>query len=138
EQGLRRKPLLEQGGQVLRREMGFAEKDQDQRVGMLAAEFGDLVGGVAVAGPYLAQIFAGHAIEPVDGCIAVAGGGEQFEKCRPVVSPVKIEANALAQFVFINLASEPLVENVLIAGKNGFQSQHYRALVEFGIAEEQG
>src|SRR5208337_1883925 len=118
--------------------MRLAEQHNDQRAGMLAAKVGNLVGGMAVAGPDLAQIFAGNAIEPVDGCALVAGGGEQFVKCQPVVSPVKIEANALAQFMFINLASEPFVENVLIAGKNCFQSQHYRALVEFGVAKERG
>jgi len=105
---------------------------------MLAAEFGNLVGGVAVPGSYLSQIFAGHAIEPVDGCAAVAGGGQQFEECRPVVSPVEIETNALTQFVLLNLAAEPFVENVLVAGKNGFDSQHYGALVKFRITEERG
>ena len=66
----------------------------------------------------------------------VAGGGKKFVKCRPVVSPVEIETDALAQFIFINLAAQPFVENVLVAGENGFHSQHYGALVEFGIAEK--
>ena len=105
---------------------------------MAAANFGNLVGGVAVTGSDFAQIFARHAIEPVDGGAAVAGGGEQLVKWGPVVSPVEFETDALAQFVFVNLAAEPFVENVLVAGKNGFHSQHDGALVQFGIAEERG
>ena len=138
ERGFRGKPLLEQGGQMLRREMRLAEQHHDERVGMVAAEFGNLVGGMAIPGSDLAQIFARHAIETVDGGAVVAGGGEQFVKCRPVVSPVEIKTDALAQFIFINLAAKPFVENVLVAGENGFHSQHYGALVEFGIAQERG
>src|SRR5208282_568084 len=98
----------------------------------------NLVGGVTVTGPDFAQIFARHAIKAIDGCAAVAGGGEQFVKWRPVVSPVKFETDALAQLVFVNLGAEPLVENVLVAGKNGFDSQHHGAVVECRIAEERG
>ena len=66
----------------------------------------------------------------------LAGGGEQFVKWSPFVSPVEFETDALAQFVFINLAAEPFVKNVLVAGENGFDSQHDWALVKFGIAKE--
>src|ERR1039458_5152478 len=123
---------------MLWREVRLAEKHQDERGGMAAAEFGDPVGSVAIAGPDFAQIFARHAIQAIDGCAVVAGGGEQFVKWRPVVSPVEFETDALAQLVFRNLGAEPFVENVLVAGKNGFDSQHYGALVEFRIAEDRG
>src|ERR1019366_8209576 len=78
EHGFRRKPLLEQGGQMLGREVRLAEQHDDERVGMAPAEFGNLVGGVAVTSSDFAQIFARHAIEPVGGGAVVAGGGEQF------------------------------------------------------------
>ncbi len=101
---------------------------------MAVAEIGNLVCGVAVTSSDFAEIFARHAIEPVDGGAMVPGGGEQFVKWSPFVSPVEFETDALAQFVFIDLAAEPFVEDVLVAGENGFDSQHYGALVKFGIA----
>src|SRR5229473_7394758 len=103
---------------------------------MAASQIGNLVGGVPVTSSDFAQIFARHAIEPVDGGAVVAGGGEQFVERSPFVSPVEFETDALAQFVFINLAAEPFVENVLVAREDGFDSQHYGALVKFGIAKE--
>src|SRR4029077_9808975 len=130
------KLLLEQGGHMLRREMRLTEQRNDERVRMAAAKFGNLVGGMAVAGSDLAQVFARHAIKPVDGGAVVAGGGEQFVKWSPFVSPVEFETDALAQLAFVDFAPEPFVENMLVAGKNSFDSQHYGAPVEFEIAQE--
>src|SRR5713226_5589968 len=124
EHGFRGKLLLEQGGQVLGREVRLAEKNQYERVGMTLPQPGYLVGDVAVARSNFAQIFARHAIEPVDGGAVVAGGGEQLVKRSPFVAPVEVEPDALAQLVFVNLAATPFVEDVLVARKNGFDSQH--------------
>src|SRR6202171_1527104 len=121
---------------MLRREMRLSEQRNDERVRIAAAEFGNLIGRMAIAGSDLAQVFARHAIKAVDGGAAVAGGGEQFVKWSPVVSPVEFEPDALAKLAFVNFAAEPFVENMLVAGKNSFHSQHYRAPVEFEIAEE--
>src|ERR1700675_609322 len=121
---------------MLRREVRLTEQHNDERVRIAAAELGNLFGGVAVAGSDLAQVFARHAIKPVDGGVAIAGGGEQFVKWSPFVSPVEFETNALAQFGFVNFAAEPFVENVLVTGKNSFDSQHDGAPAEFEIAEE--
>src|SRR5258708_2018032 len=123
---------------MLGREGRLPKKNQHERVGMTLAELGYLVGGVAVARPGLAQVFAGPATQPVAGCPLVAGGGKQLVKWSPIVAPVEVEPDALAQLVFVNLAASPFVENVLVARKNGFDSQHYMALAEFGIAEERG
>src|SRR6266481_2670071 len=105
EHGLLGQLLLEQGGQMLRREMRLAEQYDDKRVRMAAAEIGNLVGGVPVTSSDFAQVFARHAIKAVDGGAVVAGGGEPFVKWSPFVSPVEFETDALAQFVFINLAA---------------------------------
>src|ERR1700687_3958550 len=121
---------------MLRREVRLTEQYDDERVRMAAAEIGKLVGGVPVTSSDFAQIFARHAIEPVDGGAVVAGGGEQFVKWSPFVSPVEFETDALAQFVFINFAADPFVENVLVAGENGFDPEHNGSLVKFGIAKE--
>src|SRR5271163_269301 len=66
----------------------------------------------------------------------VAGGREQLEKRRPVVSPVEFETDALTQFVFVNFVAEPFVEDVLVAGENSFDSEDHGALLQFGMAEE--
>src|SRR5258708_38925883 len=49
-------------------------------------------------------------------------------KRRPIVAPIQIEADALTQFALINLASPPFLENVLVAGKNSFNSKHDRTI----------
>ena len=72
------------------------------------------------------------------GSAMVAGGAEHFVKWGPLVSPVEFEADALAQFALFDLAAAPFVENVLVVGKDSLDSQHYGALVEFGIVEERG
>src|ERR1700685_2199679 len=122
---------------MLGREVRLAEKDQQQRVGMTAGKFSNLVGGIAVTSADFAQILARHAIEPVNGGATVAGGREQFVKWSPIVAPVEFETDALAQFVFVNLAAAPFVDDVLVAGKNRFDSEHHGALVQFEIAEQQ-
>src|ERR1700687_110224 len=119
---------------MLRREARLTEQYDDERVRMAAAENGKLCGGVPGTSSAFAQILASHAMEPVDGGAVVARGGEQFVKWSPFVSPVEFETDALAQFVFINFAADPFVENVLVAGENGFDPEHNRSLVKFGIA----
>src|SRR5260370_23278859 len=121
---------------MLGREVRLTEQHNDERVRMAAAEIGNLVGGVPVTSSDFPQILARHAIEPVDGGAVVASSGEQFVKWSPFVSPVEFETDALAQLAFINLAAEPFVATVLLAGENGFDSQHYGALVKCGVAQE--
>jgi hypothetical protein len=84
--------------------MRLTEQHNDERVRIAAAEFGNLVGGMAITGSDLAQVFARHAIKTVDGGAMVAGGGEQFVKWSPFVSPVEFETDALAQLAFFNFA----------------------------------
>src|ERR1035441_5275448 len=136
EHGFCGKPLPEQGGQVLGREMRLAEENQNERAGMAAAKFRNLVGGVPVARPDFTHIFARHAIEPVDRGAVVPGSRKQFVKWSPLVSPVEFKAYALAQLVLVNFAAQPFFENVLIAGENSFHSQHDGALVQFGFTEQ--
>src|SRR5271165_1838767 len=85
---------------------------------MALADFGEFSGGVTVAGADFTQVFARHAVQSVDGFGLVARGDEQVVKRGPVVSPIEIEADALAEFTFINVAAPPFVENVLVAGEN--------------------
>src|SRR5215469_2971676 len=91
---------------------------------MLLANFSDLVGGVAVAGADFAQVLPWHAVEAVNRLGVFPSGNEQLVEGLPFISPVKMEAEALPQLVFTDLAPPPLVENVLIASKDGLESQH--------------
>jgi len=81
--------------------------------------------GVAVAGADLAQVFARHAVETVNGIAMIARRDQQIVKRSPVVSPIEIETDALPEFVLIDFAAPPLVQNVLVAGVNGFHSQYH-------------
>ena len=71
-----RQPLPEQGWQMLGRKVRLAEQHYDERVGMTATYFGNLVGGMSIAGSDFAQILTRHAIQSIDECAMVTGGGE--------------------------------------------------------------
>jgi hypothetical protein len=58
--------------------MGFAEKHEDDSMGMAGADFGDLGGGMAVASANLPQVLARHTIEAVQGFGVIARGDQQF------------------------------------------------------------
>src|SRR5580692_7825592 len=109
-------------------EVRFAEQREDHGVGVALANLGNLGRGVTVAGADLAQVFARHAIETIDRLGVIAGRDQKFVKRRPVVSPVEIKADSLTQFVLIDFAAPPLFEDVLIAGKDGFDSEHDRTI----------
>ena len=68
----------------------------------------------------------------------VPRGDEQFVKRSPIVSPVEFEADALPQFRLVNFTAEPFVENVLVAGEDGFDSEHYRAMMAAELAKQRG
>ena len=67
----------------------------------------------------------------------IASRDQQFVERSPVVSPVEIEADALAQFVLVDFAAPPFFEDVLIAGEDGFDSEHDRAIPGQGALLEQ-
>ena len=120
-----------------RREMGFAKQHHDDRIGMALPDLGQFVDGMAIARADLAQIFARHAIQPIDGVGVLARGHQQFVERRPVVAPVEVEANALLQFFGVNLAPPPFIEDVLVAGENGFETQDHGAVSGLGAFFEQ-
>ncbi len=118
--------------------MRLAEQDEDKSVRMTTADFGDLVGGVTVAGCNPAQILARHTVEAIDRGAMVTRSAQQFAKRSPVVSPIEIETDTLAQFGFVNLAARPFVEDVLVAGKNGLDSEREWTPMKRGIAQQRG
>ena len=120
--------LVQTRGQMSGSEVRFAEQHEDHGIGMALADLGDLCRSVTVARTDLAQVFTGHAIEAVDAFAVVACGHQQFVEWSPVISPIEIEADALAQFVLADFATPPFVEDVLIAGEDGFDSEHDRAI----------
>src|SRR5271166_3718760 len=90
---------------------------------MPLANLGDFYRGVTIASPDLAQVLPRHAIEAIERFRIVAGAHQKFVERSPIVSPVKVEAYALAKFFFVNLPAPPFVKNVLVARKDGFDSQ---------------
>src|SRR2546425_468422 len=108
-----------------RSEVGFTEQNKDHGIGMPLANLSDLGGSVPVTGTNLAQVFARHAVQTVNRLRVVAGRNQHFVERSPVVAPVDIEADALAQFALVNFATPPFIENVLITREDGFDSQHH-------------
>ncbi len=50
-------------------------------------------------------------------------------KMAPLISPIQVEAYTLAQFIFVNFIAQPFIKNMLIAGKDCFDSQDYWPLM---------
>ena len=106
-------------------------------VGMTLPDLGHLVRGMTIARSDLAQVLSRHAIQPVD-CLAMfARRHQQIVERRPVVSPVEIEANSLPEFLCINLAPPPFVEDVLVAREDGFDSKNHRPIPRLGALLQQ-
>src|ERR1700678_2744377 len=104
---------------------------------MTLANLCDLGRGVTIAGSDFAQTFPGHAVEAVNGLAVIAGRDQQFMEGRPIIAPIEIETNALAQFVLVDFAAPPLVEDVLIAGEDGFNAKYDRAVSGQGTLLEE-
>ena len=83
------------------RQVGFPEEHQNKRIRMAAANLADLLGGVAIAGADLAQVFARHTVKTVEAGRVLTRGGKKFEERRPVIAPIEIETDALAKLGFI-------------------------------------
>ena len=124
EHSLLRKLFPQDSRQVPGREMGFSKKDKNDCIGMAFSNLSHLVDGVTIARANLAEIFPRHAIKAVDGFAMLTRGYQQIVERRPVISPIEIKANALPEFLFIDFAAPPLVEDMLIAGKDRLDSQN--------------
>src|ERR1700689_5409702 len=122
---------------MCRSQVRFAEQDEDHGIGMALTDLTNLGGSVTVAGANLAQVFTRHAIEAVNRFSVVAGRYQQFVEGSPVIAPVEIEADALAEFAFVDFAAPPFFEDVLVAGKDGFDSEHDRAISRQGALLEE-
>src|SRR5437660_109001 len=103
---------------------------------MPAADFANLLSGVTVARPNLAQVLTRHAVESVESDRVVAGRGEQFVERSPVVSPIEVKADALAKFPFFNFSASPFIQNVLVTGENRLNAQHHRTPVHLRITNQ--
>src|SRR5262249_54231887 len=61
---------------------------------------------------------------------------EEFVKRSPVVSPVEVEADALAQFGFFDFSAPPFVDDVLVPREDGFYAEHERPLANHRILNQ--
>src|SRR5712692_1388047 len=120
--------LVQQPRKVTGGKMRLTEEHKNHCIGMPLANLLNFAGCMPVTSSDLAQIFARHAIQTVDGLGVIAGRNQQLVKWSPIVAPVQVEADALAEFAFINLAAPPFVENMLVAGKDGLDSKDHAAV----------
>src|SRR5579863_2140750 len=109
---------------MIRREMRLTKQHHDDRLRMPSPNLRDLVRGVAVASPDLAQVLSRHAIEAIDRLTMFASCHQQFIERCPGVTPVQIKTNALPELRFVNFTPPPFFDNVLVAGEDRFQAQH--------------
>src|SRR5512142_600149 len=89
-------------------------------------DFRQLIGGVAVTRANFSQVVTRNAVERIDGGAMSAPALQQLVKRLPVVSPIQVEPDPLAEFLLLDGPGEPLVQNVLVAGENGLQPEHHR------------
>src|ERR1700733_8011421 len=114
--------------------MRFSEEHQNQRVWMAISYLRNLVGRMAIASANLPQVLARHAVKPVNPGALLARGRKNVKEGSPVVSPIQVEANTLAKLALVDLSAQPLIDDMLISGKNRFHSQHQRPIVQRGFA----
>src|SRR5437868_14672921 len=105
--------------------MRLAKNHDDPRLTMILPELGDLFSRMAVASADPAHVRARNTVQPVDRNLTGAGALQQIVERLPGVSPVGVEVEPVTQFLFIDLVLGPLVENVLIAGEDRFQSKYH-------------
>src|ERR1700678_2099972 len=91
---------------------------------MAFAHLGNLRRGMAVARSDLSQVLARHAIQPIDSFAVIPRRNQQLVKWSPVIAPIQIKSDALTQFFIVDFTAPPLIEHMLIAGKDGFHSDH--------------
>ena len=118
--------MLEQRGQVVGCQMRFPKEHDDDRLRVTLSYFRNLAGGVAVARGDAAHICARHAIQPVNRSRMSASTVQQLAIGLPIVAPVQVETNALAQLVIGDAAGHPFVECLLVTRKYRLQRDHYR------------
>ena len=109
---------------MTRSKMRLPEQHKDHRIRMASPHLHDFCAGVAISQSNSSQVVSRHAIETVE-CLGVVPGGRQdLTEGSPIVPPVKVEANPLTQFVLVNLAPPPLVQNVLVAREDGLHPKY--------------
>src|SRR5438270_9555268 len=108
---------------MFRCQVRFTEEHEDRSLGMALPNLSQLQRGVAIACSNFPQILARHAIEAVESFGVIARAQQEFIERSPVVAPIEVETNALPEFRLFNVTTPPLIHNVLVAGKDGFQSQ---------------
>src|ERR1700730_16037353 len=109
---------------MTRGKVGLPEQHKDHRIRMASPHLHDFCAGVAISQSNFSQVVSRHAIEAVECLVVVSGGRQDFTEGSPVVPPVNVEANPLTQFVLVNLAPPPLVQNVLVAGEDGLDPKY--------------
>ncbi len=109
-------------------EVRFAEQGDDACLGIPLPDLGEFGGGVAIARTDAAHVVAWHAIEAVDAGSVTPRRLQQLAPRRPIVAPIEIEADALAQLALINLAAHPRVQNALVAGENHLHREQHRTI----------
>src|SRR5581483_975860 len=90
-------------------------KDNQDGIRMLLAQLVNLCSGMPIARSDAAHVLPRQAVEAVNFCSRRTGPQQQLAKRRPVISPISLKAYAAAEFVCIDFAALPFVDDPLIA-----------------------
>src|SRR5258708_32420239 len=93
---------------MTRSKMRLPEQHKDHRIRMASPHLHDFCAGVAISQSNSSQVVSRHAIETVE-CLGVVPGGRQdFPEGSPLVAPVNVAPNPLAQLCLVHPATAPL------------------------------
>src|SRR6201989_1191679 len=109
---------------MIGRQMRFFTQHHYYGLGICRPKFSNLHRCMPVAGPDTAHVLSRGAIQPVDFCAGFPGSFEKFAKGPPIVTPVAFKANTVAQFIGIDVAVLPLIEDMLVTRNDGLDSQY--------------
>src|SRR5690349_3250986 len=93
---------------------------------MLLSNVANFRGSMTIARANLPEILARHTVQAINRLAVLAGTFQEREERLPVVTPIGVVANAVAQFGFLDLTAHPFIQDVLVAGKDRFHADHDR------------
>src|SRR3954451_4054792 len=124
-----RHPLANVARQMVRGKVRLAEEYNQQRIWMRRPRPRHSIGSMTIALGNATHIAPRRAIRSVYGNLQCASDLERVQKRLPLVSPIHIEAEALAQLGVGSRFCLPFVYDVLVTGEYRFEQQDKRTLL---------
>ena len=92
---------------------------------MLRSDLRNLLCCVTVMYWGSSEIAPRHTVQAVNRSVVLSRCFQQFVEGCPFIAPIQIKADALTQFVFLDLTAQPFFENVLVAREDCLHAQNH-------------